>query len=63
MQYQIECAIDEWSSGSFTKVPFTEEQYAPVYRHHLRELRQYEAVSDDIRVVTQICWWIYGDGR
>ncbi|KAI1782799.1 hypothetical protein LXA43DRAFT_901840 [Ganoderma leucocontextum] len=59
----VECAIDEWSDGSFTKVPFTEEKYAPVYRHHLRELRQYEAVSDDMQVVMQLARWIYEDGR
>ncbi|PIL28796.1 hypothetical protein GSI_08840 [Ganoderma sinense ZZ0214-1] len=59
----VECAINEWSSGSFTKVPFMEDQYASVYRHHLRELRKYEAVSDDMQVVTQICQWIYEDGR
>lgn len=40
-----------------------EEQYAPVYRHHLRKLQQFKAVSDNIQVVTQICGWIYQDGR
>nr|VWO99054.1 Cytochrome P450 51 [Ganoderma boninense] len=59
----VECAIDEWTDGSFTKVPFTEDKYSPVYRHHLRELRQYEAASDDLHIVTRLCQWIYEDGR
>ncbi|KAI1783795.1 hypothetical protein LXA43DRAFT_902836 [Ganoderma leucocontextum] len=59
----VECAIDEWTDGSFTKVPFTEEKYSPIYRHHLRELRQYEVASDDLQVVTQLCQWMYEDGR
>ena len=45
------------------KVPFTEDKYAPVYRHRLRELRQYEVASEDLRIVTQLCQWIYEDGR
>ncbi|KAM5541923.1 hypothetical protein V8D89_004233 [Ganoderma adspersum] len=59
----IECTIEEWTDGCFTKVPFMEDKYAPVYRYHFRELRQYEAASDDLRVVTQLCQWIYEDGR
>ena len=36
---QIECCIDEWSSGSWTRIPFTYENYQEVYSHHLGALK------------------------
>ncbi|KAI9509435.1 hypothetical protein F5148DRAFT_978255 [Russula earlei] len=35
----IECCIDEWSNGSWTKIPFTYESYQEIYCHHLNALK------------------------
>ncbi|KAI1794921.1 hypothetical protein LXA43DRAFT_882820 [Ganoderma leucocontextum] len=61
----IECAITEWNDGTFTKIPFTEDAYKPVYKHHLQELHQYEAATEleGLKIVTEICEYLYSDGR
>ncbi|EIW62734.1 uncharacterized protein TRAVEDRAFT_43071 [Trametes versicolor FP-101664 SS1] len=59
----VECAIDEWTDGSWTKVSFTEEAYRAAYEHHLEELNMFETTSGDLKVVSQICKRIYDDGR
>ncbi|KAI0702208.1 hypothetical protein C8Q76DRAFT_697928 [Earliella scabrosa] len=44
-------------------VPFTEDAYHPVYKYLLQQLRQYEATSQELHIVTEICKQMYEDGR
>ncbi|CDO75467.1 hypothetical protein BN946_scf184935.g3 [Trametes cinnabarina] len=59
----IECCIDEWESGTFSKVTFSEENYGAVYQRHLQELRAFEAESGADRILTDICKQISARGR
>jgi uncharacterized protein DUF6532 len=36
--YQIECCIDEWSTGTCQQSNWTEERYKAVYLSHLNSL-------------------------
>jgi len=45
----IECCIDEWSSGSWTKIPFTYENYQEVYSHHLSAMKGLSDQGLDLR--------------
>ncbi|CDO74594.1 hypothetical protein BN946_scf184807.g2 [Trametes cinnabarina] len=59
----VECAIDEWESGVFTKVKFSEEKYSSMYKVHLQELCAFEEESGADRIVNDICTNISARGR
>ncbi|CDO77808.1 hypothetical protein BN946_scf184534.g3 [Trametes cinnabarina] len=59
----IECCIDEWESGVFCKVTFSEENYSAIYQRHLQEMRSFEAESGADRILTEICNQITSRGR
>ncbi|KAH9857337.1 hypothetical protein C2E23DRAFT_693633, partial [Lenzites betulinus] len=50
----IQCAIDEWDTGAFASVTFSEEAYSAVYEQHLQELNAYELESGEDHVVKDI---------
>ncbi|EIW80283.1 hypothetical protein CONPUDRAFT_90562 [Coniophora puteana RWD-64-598 SS2] len=43
----IECAIDEWQSGSFHRVSFSEMDYRAVFETHLKNLDDFEGQGDN----------------
>jgi len=45
----IECCIDEWSSGSWTRIPFTYENYHEVYSHHLSAMKSLSGQGLELR--------------
>ncbi|KAL7278906.1 hypothetical protein ACG7TL_006737 [Trametes sanguinea] len=59
----IQCSIDEWDTGAFVKVTFSEEGYYSVYRRHLQDLRAFEEESGADRILTEICSNISTRGR
>jgi hypothetical protein len=46
---QIECCIDEWCHGPWTRVPFAYENYRAVYQHHLGALKGLSDQGLDLR--------------
>ncbi|KAH9834670.1 uncharacterized protein C8Q71DRAFT_675220, partial [Rhodofomes roseus] len=43
----VECAIDEWKTGTFKEVDFRENVYASIYQKHLSWLIEWEKYSKD----------------
>ena len=37
--HQIECCIDEWSTGTYNESSWKEGRYKTIYRSHLNSLR------------------------
>ncbi|CDO75907.1 hypothetical protein BN946_scf184877.g1 [Trametes cinnabarina] len=59
----IQCVIDEWESGVFLKVTFSEENYYGVYKRHLQELCAFEDESGLDHILMEICTKISVCGR
>ncbi|KAI0822409.1 hypothetical protein BC628DRAFT_1277799, partial [Trametes gibbosa] len=59
----IQCAIDEWSTGPFQRVTFSEEAYSSTYNQHLQELWAFEKESGDDEALTDLCTEIARRGR
>ncbi|KAI0644663.1 hypothetical protein C8Q79DRAFT_927760 [Trametes meyenii] len=59
----IQCAIEEWISGTRMNVTFSEMAFKSIYKRHITELWQYEDESGDDRIVTEICAKISENGR
>ncbi|CDO71945.1 hypothetical protein BN946_scf184940.g92 [Trametes cinnabarina] len=59
----IQCSLDEWDTGAFSKVTFSEESYSGIYHRHLQELHAFEAESGADRILTEICARISARGR
>lgn len=38
---QLECAIDEWQTGTFTSISFTAKQYEKSFKDHLKSLQDW----------------------
>ncbi|KAJ2967674.1 hypothetical protein NUW54_g13440 [Trametes sanguinea] len=59
----VQCSLDEWDTGAFARITFSEENYVSVYRGHLEELRYFEAQSGADRILSEICGNISMRGR
>ncbi|KAF8432262.1 hypothetical protein L210DRAFT_3353171, partial [Boletus edulis BED1] len=46
MLMAIECAIDEWSTGTLKKHNFEGKRYSTVYARHLKDLKLWTAFSE-----------------
>ncbi|KAH7904076.1 hypothetical protein BJ138DRAFT_965792, partial [Hygrophoropsis aurantiaca] len=57
------CSIDEWASGSKTKVAFTEDEYQSVFEGHLESLKSFEERSNRYNIVPQLLQKISNTGR
>ena len=53
-QRQVQCAIQEWTSGVFDSVRFEESKFRSLYTEHVDRLKEYEAKSGEDRIVSDI---------
>ena len=60
---EIECCIDEWTTGTRMDVPFTVHDYCVGYESHLKCLQDFDEATKEFGVLKGICAWIYEDGR
>ncbi|KZT03691.1 uncharacterized protein LAESUDRAFT_659244, partial [Laetiporus sulphureus 93-53] len=58
----IECAIDEWVSGTREDVTFTIEAYKHRFEHHLSAIKSYNTASSDLEIMKKICHRVFEDG-
>ncbi|KAH9846760.1 hypothetical protein C2E23DRAFT_947339, partial [Lenzites betulinus] len=56
----VQCAIDEWAKGTFSRVTFSDSAYSTDYARHLKNLESYAKVSPDI--VNSIRSRLFEDG-
>ncbi|KAI5987433.1 hypothetical protein EDD15DRAFT_2372133 [Pisolithus albus] len=59
----IECCIDEWATGKRGDIPFTTQEYRPVYEAYLKCLQDFDYATKDVGVLWAICTRIYEAGR
>ncbi|EIW52177.1 uncharacterized protein TRAVEDRAFT_53602 [Trametes versicolor FP-101664 SS1] len=59
----IQCAIDEWNTGAYRNVTFSENDYGAVYEKHRRELKEFELRSGADRILTEIRTKLSKHGR
>ena len=55
--HQIECCINEWSTGTYNESSWKEERYKTIYRSHLntiRDLHTHGLLREGIDRVQQI---------
>ncbi|KAI0361040.1 hypothetical protein OH77DRAFT_1516069 [Trametes cingulata] len=55
----VQCAIDEWASGSFKGVTFSDAAYSKEYQRHLQQIRGY---AKKHTIVEDICTRMFEDG-
>ncbi|KAI5997562.1 hypothetical protein EDD15DRAFT_2410951 [Pisolithus albus] len=60
---QIECCIDEWSTGTRTDIPFTIQEYRATYDSHLKCLQAFAEATKTYDVLPSICRRLYEVGR
>ena len=59
---QIECAIDEWMTGTRMNVPFTIQEYRGTYKSHLKCLQDFDQATKQYGVLKGICTKLWEDG-
>ncbi|KAI5981563.1 hypothetical protein EDD15DRAFT_2379389 [Pisolithus albus] len=59
----IECCIDEWATGKWGDIPFTTQEYHPVYEAYLKCLQDFDYATKDVGALRAICTRIYEAGR
>ncbi|KAI0674505.1 hypothetical protein C8Q78DRAFT_966790 [Trametes maxima] len=59
----IQCAIEEWTSGTLVNVNFSESAFSPSYKLHLQNLDDFERESGDDHFLTEICTQISKNGK
>ncbi|KAI5980544.1 hypothetical protein EDD15DRAFT_2121324, partial [Pisolithus albus] len=47
----IECCIDEWATGKRGDIPFTTQEYRPVYEAYLKCLQDFDYATKDVGVL------------
>jgi Domain of unknown function (DUF6532) len=60
---QMECVLDEWSSGIKTEVQFTSVDYRPVYEAHLKCLQDFDRHTKKHKLLDKICTRLHNVGR
>ena len=60
---QVECAIDEWASGSCEWIAFTEESYLPIYNTHIDNLNFFHKKTQKLNILPMIMRRVYNDGK
>ncbi|KAI5983668.1 hypothetical protein EDD15DRAFT_2139840, partial [Pisolithus albus] len=58
----IECAIDEWSSGSRRMIVFKEDDYSGVFGSHLASLNEFNHAAGDLDSVKKLLEQVYCTG-
>lgn len=60
--WQIECALDEWSTGTFSKVDFYGLKYKGSFESNLEVLRQFEKETSRHQIIPKLQERIYRAG-
>ncbi|KII90200.1 hypothetical protein PLICRDRAFT_138729 [Plicaturopsis crispa FD-325 SS-3] len=59
----IECAIDEWASGSLVKIKFEIDVYRDVYNRHLDAIYDFEEASRSQGIMVHLLTRLHDNGR
>jgi len=59
---QIENCIDEWASGTFVSIHFSQDAYEKVYKEHLDELGRFDKFTKKLNILTIIQVDLYDVG-
>ncbi|KAJ3556435.1 hypothetical protein NP233_g11980 [Leucocoprinus birnbaumii] len=59
----IDCALDEWTSGSHIALEFTMKDYLEVYQGHLQDLQHFEKMTKKHNLFPRMCCCLLRAGR
>ncbi|KIK26764.1 hypothetical protein PISMIDRAFT_94290 [Pisolithus microcarpus 441] len=58
----IECAIDEWASGSCEMITFKEDDYSGVFSSHLASLNEFSKAAGELDLLKKLLEQVYSTG-
>ncbi|KAI5990446.1 hypothetical protein EDD15DRAFT_2369863 [Pisolithus albus] len=58
----IECAIDEWASGSREMISFKEDEYSGVFNSHLASLDEFSKAAGKLDLLKKLLEQVYSTG-
>ncbi|KAI6016623.1 hypothetical protein PISMIDRAFT_116936, partial [Pisolithus microcarpus 441] len=58
----IECAIDEWASGSREMITFKEDDYSGVFSSHLASLNKFSKAAGELDLLKKLLEQVYSMG-
>ncbi|KAI6025349.1 hypothetical protein BKA83DRAFT_3998341, partial [Pisolithus microcarpus] len=58
----IECAIDEWASGSREMISFKEDEYSGIFNSHLASLDEFSKAAGKLDLLKKLLEQVYSTG-
>ncbi|KAI6016493.1 hypothetical protein EDC04DRAFT_2518927, partial [Pisolithus marmoratus] len=58
----IECAIDEWASGSCEMITFREDDYSSIFGSHLASLNEFNQAAGKLDLLKKLLKQVYSNG-